>query len=140
MHKKVQVVVINPHGQSAKLLLLQTGVDRGEYWQPVTGSVDKNEKFKAAAFRELVEETGIDQGELVDLKYEQEFHDRWERNVKERSYLFLTANENPLVRIDSKEHQNFRWVELNQINQETFRFPGNYNAFKLAKGLLEQTA
>ena len=109
--KKVQVWV----RAGAEYLLLKTNPKRGAFWQPVTGSVEAGETIEAAALRELVEETGLaPHVELSSVLSPFEF----ESNGKLfREYAFLAKvdpSSREKVRIDPKEHTEFKWVSLEQ--------------------------
>ncbi|HRK03098.1 MAG TPA: NUDIX domain-containing protein, partial [Oligoflexia bacterium] len=48
MHRKVQCWILS---RSGRCLLLLTNKRRGEFWQPVTGTVEDGESFEQAALR-----------------------------------------------------------------------------------------
>lgn len=140
-HHKVQVVIAAiSHKNQFDILLLQTNQKRGEFWQNVTGSVEKNETFEEAALREAIEETGLEIEsivEMMDLDLSFHFTDRWERKVQEECFLFVL--DSPWdVKIDPKEHQNFKWVPFETINQDSVKFPSNYEAIEKSLKLLRQ--
>ena len=58
---KVQVWIYTrvPEIPHPLFLLLKTRLDRGEFWQPVTGGVEAGETVLNAALREAREETGL---------------------------------------------------------------------------------
>ncbi len=126
IQKKVQVVIIG--GKSLnKLLLLQMKEDRGELWQNVTGSVDEGEDFIEAAHRELLEETGLS-GELEELDVQFKFKDRWERNVLEKVFV-AKVNGEQQVKISDEEHQDYKWIPLDQVTEENFGYKSNFKSF-----------
>ena len=58
--RKVQAVIFYHDANNKKqFLLLQMNERRKFLWQNVTGSVEKDEKYRKAAIREAMEETGI---------------------------------------------------------------------------------
>lgn len=131
MKNKVQVVVIanQPGKNTPKVLLLKTTKERGSFWQNVTGSVKKDEKLYDAALRELIEETGIDKktakSHIYDLDTEFFFSDRKNRHVKERVYYYY----GPPFDVElSKEHSNFRWLSVKDIEGDRYKYPSNYHA------------
>jgi len=133
-HRKVQVVVIGGE-ELNQLLLLQTKKDRDEHWQNVTGSVDEGETFYSAAQRELEEETGI-QSELIELNLQFEFRDRWGKDVIEKVFL-AKAHESVEVKISEEEHQDFKWVYLNDLTKESFGFESNWKSYTTARDWIE---
>jgi dATP pyrophosphohydrolase len=140
-HRKVQVVIaaISQKNQF-DILLLETNQKRGQFWQNVTGSVEKNETFEEAALREAMEETQLELEsivEMLDLDLGFHFTDRWERKVQEECFLFVL--DKPWdVKIDPKEHQNFKWVPFEVVNQDSVKFPSNYEAIEKSIRLLRQ--
>lgn len=137
--RKAQVVLIAPNSQGQiSVLLLQTNEKRGNFWQNITGSVEKKEDFLAGATRELKEETGakLEQGEMVELDLCFEFYDRKNRLVEERCFLFMSPC-SLNIRIDPKEHQRYRWISLNDIKEDDYKYPSNYHTFLVAKKYVE---
>ena len=58
------------HTRAGEFLLLERRRPPG-FWQSVTGSLEWGEHADAAARREVIEETGINQGVLVNLQWTQ---------------------------------------------------------------------
>jgi dihydroneopterin triphosphate diphosphatase len=65
--ESVLIVIFTEHGE---FLLLERRRPAG-YWQSVTGSLEWGELADVAARREVIEETGITQGVLVNLQWTQ---------------------------------------------------------------------
>lgn len=128
-HRKVQVVVCSQNA----ILLLQTNAKRGGFWQNVTGSVEENEDWAAAAIRELCEETGfkIRPNNLIDLNLQWQFMDRWGRDVEERAFLAFVENVSKGLSL-SDEHQHFQWLTLNQHDWSLVKFESNRQAITAA--------
>lgn len=125
-HKKVQIVALRKNKNSYNLLLLQTKSDRGEYWQNITGSLEGDESFEEGALRELKEETGLS-GSLHKLSLEYEFHDRWNRDVEEKVYFSLVEDGD--VVLCEQEHQNYKWLAIDEVTRDDFGHTSNYEAF-----------
>jgi 8-oxo-dGTP pyrophosphatase MutT (NUDIX family) len=109
--EKVLVWVHTSDAGEDLFLLLRTNPDRGEFWQPVTGSVEPGEKVEAAAARELLEETGLkadSSPELISAPYE--FTSRWGNLVREYAFLVhVGPSQRTRVHLDGKEHSTFQW-------------------------------
>lgn len=133
VHKKVQVVTVRNNNRS--LLLLEMKADRGFGWQNVTGSVDENEELQQAALRELKEETGINASAITQLKTVFKFHDRWGKDVME--YCFLATTNQSDITISKQEHQSFKWVPIDQVTKENFKYESNFQAFQEALSCLD---
>jgi 8-oxo-dGTP pyrophosphatase MutT (NUDIX family) len=136
MHQKVQVVIVAPSQSEFYLLLLQTNPKRGQFWQNVTGSVEADEDFLSAAKRELSEETGFSLTEnLIELDSDFHFTDQWSRKVHEKCFLAILDEMIP-PQLDSKEHQDYRWIKVSELRSSNYKFPSNYQAFELSKQYL----
>lgn len=139
--KKAQVVVaiIDETSQSFHFLLLQTNERRGSFWQNVTGKVENGETFEEGGLREAIEETGLKIEKIVDildlgLKFE--FIDQRERDVQEQCFLMILDGKWK-IEIDPHEHQNFKWVGLNDITRESVKFESNFEALKKSQKILK---
>lgn len=88
------------------------------FWQSVTGSLEWGEFADAAARREVVEETGITQGVLVNLQWTQVYEilpafgkvyaPGITRNLEHAFSLRL--RERVPVTLSAAEHVQFRWA------------------------------
>ncbi len=104
------------------------------HWQNVTGGVDEHENFQDAAIREAIEETNISQDSIKtvlqsDLEYS--FKDQWGENIIEKVF-FLKCHGPWEVKIDPNEHQDFKWVVSDDINEDSVHYQSNYIALKEA--------
>jgi dihydroneopterin triphosphate diphosphatase len=88
------------------------------FWQSVTGSLEWGESADAAARREVIEETGITQGVLVNLQWTQvyeilpAFGKVYAPGVTlnlEHAFSLRLPQRVPVVLSDS-EHVQYRWV------------------------------
>jgi len=105
-----------------KVLLLKKNSKR-DLWQSVTGSMELGENPYDTALRELQEETGINKqkSDLIfdDLSHKfmiySEWIDRYEESTySNKEYIFsLKLNDEVSVKL-SREHSNYKWVDLNE--------------------------
>ncbi len=97
-------------------LLLQTNEKRGQFWQPVTGSVEGEETYAEGALREAQEETGFTfTGPLWPTGYGFHFESKF---GPAREEVFVTLVNDPKAPVlDPKEHQNFQWVALTEAEK-----------------------
>jgi dihydroneopterin triphosphate diphosphatase len=105
------------HTDGGEFLLLERRRPLG-FWQSVTGSLEWGEFADSAARREVVEETGIRQGVLVNLQWTQVYDilpafgkvyaPGITRNLEHAFSLRLTQRL-PVILSDS-EHVQYRWV------------------------------
>lgn len=125
--KKVQVVVFMNDKDRNYVLLLQTNQRRGKFWQNITGGVDNGESFVDAAKRELKEETGIE-SDVFETSLTFNFHDQWGKDVSEK--VFWTNSPTNSVSISSDEHLDYKWIEVDDVLKDSYKYPTNYEAFK----------
>lgn len=140
--RKAQVVlaVVDHSRQSFLFLLLQTTRQRGEFWQNVTGKVEKDETYEEGALREAIEETGLvleSIVDIVDLNLSHDFVDQHKRNVHEKSFLII-LDVKWAVKLDPSEHGNFKWVPLEEIGPGYVKHKGNFEAITKSKNILKQ--
>jgi len=118
IYKKVQVWIYSGDSKSnAKVLLLKMTPQRGGYFQPVTGSVEKGEILSKAATREVFEETGLTVKDNVELLgYQFCFEGKWDwyQGEVEETCFEARVESCPEVQLDPKEHDSCRWVSLDQ--------------------------
>lgn len=140
--KKAQVIVAtaSESRQGFEILLLQTNERRGSFWQNVTGKIEDNETYEEGALREAVEETQLGVDDIVDiipLALSFEFTDQRQRKVKEECFLII-LDKKWEIKIDPSEHQNFKWVPMEEINDESVKFHSNFEALEKAIKILKR--
>ncbi len=111
--ESVLVVIYTP----TEVLLLKRNADF-EFWQSVTGSLEAGEVPTDAAYRELLEETGISGIELHDCDHHVNFDiaPQWQSRfapgvTRNKEYVFLC----PLparteVQLCAEEHTEYVWL------------------------------
>lgn len=105
LHRKL------PNG-SREVLIFRTTPARGNFWQPITGSAEKDETGLEAAIREAREESSlpIDSFKMKSIDFSFRFSNSFGQFVE---YVFecevTTATDN--VIIDSKEHVEYCWTQ-----------------------------
>jgi len=99
-----------------RVLLLHRRPERGNFWQPITGSIEDGEAPPITARRELNEETGND-GEPEDIGLQQSFmieshflSAKFPPPVIATEIGFAArVNAGAAIRMDSEEHDAFGW-------------------------------
>jgi isopentenyldiphosphate isomerase len=96
------------------------------------GHVDKGETYKEAMYRELKEEMGIDNVDLIQLgKYYNEESEAGE--LKKCFNLLYVGTYEGRVAIDNEEVSEYDWVSLNDVFDDLMHFPDKYtNSFQTA--------
>ena len=115
--RRPESVLIVIHTEGGEFLLLERRRPPG-FWQSVTGSMEWGEPADAAARREVIEETGITQGVLVNLQWTQvyeilpAFGKVYAPGVTlnlEHAFSLRLQDRVPVVLSDA-EHVQFRWA------------------------------
>ena len=133
-----------------RVLLLHRRPERGNFWQPITGSIEGGEAPLETARREIVEETGH-HGHPEDLDLRQSFMiesqhlaSRYPAPIiaSEISFLARMRADIPL-RMDAEEHDQFGWFTFPEA-YEKIRWTDDREALeqleaKLARGRGELT-
>lgn len=108
------------------MLLLQRS-DNPEYWQSVTGALDKDEQPEEAAHRELLEETGltlplIDHQQTRQYPIAKQWRARYPEWAKVNTeHLFSVCVESSVaVTLDPTEHLDSCWVTASEAIDRVF--------------------
>lgn len=125
--RDVSVQLFRREGDSLRFLMLKRTVARGGFWQGVTGAPLRGETDKAAALREVREETGWDVTaslQSLGVSYSYTLHDglrdRWDRvygpDVRAVQVVSFAAEApaglNPSP--DPDEHDCFGWFSFEE--------------------------
>jgi dATP pyrophosphohydrolase len=115
--RRPESVLIVIYTEGGEFLLLERRRPAG-FWQSVTGSMEWGESADAAARREVIEETGITEGVLVNLQWTQvyeilpAFGKVYAAGVTlnlEHAFSLRLQNRVPITLSDA-EHGQFRWL------------------------------
>jgi dATP pyrophosphohydrolase len=117
LYRHPESVLIVIHTEGGDFLLLERRRPPG-FWQSVTGSLEWVESADCAARREVVEETGITQGVLINLQWTQVFEilpafgkiyaPGIARNLEHAFSLRLPQR--VAVTLSDSEHVRFQWA------------------------------
>ena len=119
--RRPESVLIVIYTAAGEFLLLERRKPPG-FWQSVTGSLEWGESADACARRELIEETGITQGVLVNLQWTQvydvlpAFGKKYAPGVtRNMEHAFaLKLRERVAVTLSESEHVQYRWLAAAQ--------------------------
>jgi dihydroneopterin triphosphate diphosphatase len=115
--RRPESVVIAIYTQGGEFLLLERRRPPG-FWQSVTGSLEWGENADSAARREVIEETGITEGVMVNLQWTQiyeilpAFGKIYAPGITlnlEHAFS-LRLQRRVAVTLSETEHAQFRWV------------------------------
>ena len=119
--RRPESVLIVIYTAAGEFLLLERRKPPG-FWQSVTGSLEWGETADACARRELIEETGITQGVLVNLQWTKvydvlpAFGKTYAPGVtRNLEHAFaLKLRERVSVTLSESEHVQYRWLTAAQ--------------------------
>ncbi len=116
--ESIRLVKVILHDRD-RVLLLHRRPERGDFWQPVSGTIEDGESAIATARRELVEETGhaaeptsldLTQSFLIESQY---LASRYPSPIIASEIVFHAALDSRLpIRIDTREHDAWGWFPL----------------------------
>src|SRR5262245_13668919 len=116
--RSIQVVIFADREAERRYLLLKRVESHGGFWQSVTGSLEADETHRAAAVREVQEETGlaISEDELIDLGVINRFEiaPQWRHKyapgvTHNEEVCFALRTRQCDVRLDAGEHEAYVW-------------------------------
>jgi lipoyl(octanoyl) transferase len=108
-----------------RVLLLHRRRERGDYWQPITGSIEDGESAEETARREILEETGHS-GEPVSLGLTQSFMiesqflaSRYPAPIIASEIGFAAAFDSTRpIRLDAGEHDRYGWFTFGEAYEK----------------------
>lgn len=108
-------VIVFLMGEQNKFLLLERKETKDD-WTFAKGHIEEGETPKETAIRELKEETGIKEIEILDLPLiheEYEIFKNGEKRFKMNDYFIGFVKQNK-VKIEEKEIQSYKWVSYKE--------------------------
>jgi dATP pyrophosphohydrolase len=105
-----------------EFLVAHRSPDSGGYWHPIAGGVEQGEEFRAAAVRELREETGLDATELQLLGDFAYIRESWEDEPGLRVHVeaFLVDVAPGWEPELNEEHDEYRWLPREEAAELLF--------------------
>ncbi|HEX3068699.1 MAG TPA: lipoyl(octanoyl) transferase LipB [Thermoanaerobaculia bacterium] len=138
----IRLVKVMVH-DGERVLLLHRRPERGNFWQPITGSIEEGELPLETARRELIEETGnvgephaldLHQSFLIDSQYLAATHPQ-PIIASEAGFEIEMSSRSP-IRIDTAEHDDYGWFTFAEA-YEKIRWTDDREALEqLERGLL----
>ncbi len=128
-YKQPESVLVVVYTQSSEVLMLRRKYP-SDFWQSVTGSLERGEKPLDAAIRELQEETGLVNQNILDCHVSQIFEiysiwrDRYEPGVTQNlEHVFrLQLPVKVDIQLDIREHEEFQWLHRMQAAELAFSY------------------
>jgi dihydroneopterin triphosphate diphosphatase len=110
----VEVVVFSFDGTEPRYLLLKRSPDDILYpgiWQFITGGINKGEKAYEAAYREFIEETGLQAERFISVPHVNTFYNA-NADTVHSSVVFAVQVGNGNDPELSVEHDSYKWCTL----------------------------
>ena len=130
IRKDVQAVIFD---EKAKKVLLVKKLDLKNFsykWRLLKGGIEKGETEKEALKREILEEVGLKNIQILDKIYSYEFTFK---NVKHLVSTYLVkANSNEEIKLQTSEVVDYAWVSKEQALKMLF-WENEKEALKLLK-------
>jgi lipoyl(octanoyl) transferase len=113
----VKVMVHDDH----RVLLLHRKPERGNFWQPITGSIEDGETPLDTARREIAEETGhpgepealdLQQSFMIESQYLETLYPT--PIIASETGFVARLNSSAPIRIDAEEHDDFGWFTFGE--------------------------
>lgn len=129
-YKQPVSVLVLVYTTDRRVLLIERA-DFPEHWQSVTGSQESGESLSATAFRELLEETGIDAracGTLMDWQMSNvyEIFPKWRHRyapgiTHNTEHVFALEVSAPMkVTLNPREHLRYAWLPWREAAAKCF--------------------
>jgi lipoyl(octanoyl) transferase len=138
----IRLVKVMVH-DGERVLLLHRRPERGNFWQPITGSIEEGELPLETARRELIEETGnvgepraldLHQSFLIDSQYLAATHPQ--PIIASEAGFAIEMSSHSQIRIDTAEHDDYGWFTFAEA-YEKIRWTDDREALEqLERGLL----
>jgi lipoyl(octanoyl) transferase len=117
----INLVKVVVHDDGGRVLLLHRKPERGNFWQPITGSIEAGELPHDAATREVFEETGhragveripLAQSFMIDSQF---LAARYGAPVIADELAYIARLDPTLpIALDTTEHDGFGWFKFEQ--------------------------
>lgn len=134
---QVNIVVCRKNAKAKyEVLVLYRNIEKGSFWQTITGGVHIGEDFSSAAAREMKEEIGLIPKKIKYTGYHFNFLAGGTHELNE--YVFTTCLSLTLskkIKI-SEEHEEFRWLSVQEAI-DLVRYDTNKKAITRAISILK---
>lgn len=131
----VSAFVFRRTREGIEYLVLKRTPERGGFWQPVSGTIQKREKPESTARREVIEETGLEPRSLITLEKVHTFYIPGKRRVYMEPCFGVEVGEGePSL---SREHVEYRWLSCERA-EAVIPFSGLRDALQELDSALEE--
>ena len=142
----LECIIFRKVKDSFEFLLLKRLPEKGDFWQPITGALEKTDKSELdGAYREILEETGISKNQIIRaIKNVHSFvitkHYLTQEDIIEVKEIVsgFEVNENVEINITNdleRDHSDFKWVSFKDAIK-MMKWDTNKDAFKKLYSIL----
>ncbi len=127
---KLEGILFSKVEDEYKFLILKRTPEDGDFWQPLTGTVNDGEKLIDCLKRELKEETGIDNSiNFTDEIWRFDWKNKRDETVIE--FVFgIEIDSNSQIKLNPSEHSEYKWCSFDEVvkllgrdnNKKAFEF------------------
>jgi 8-oxo-dGTP pyrophosphatase MutT (NUDIX family) len=118
---KVEALIYCVKDEGVFFLAIKRSLNDGGFWQPLTGTLESSDTIESCIFREIKEEIGLDQGNIISIS-DCVHHFTW--NKKKigliNEYVFAVQIENDSLINLSTEHTEYKWGTKMEIKDLYF--------------------
>lgn len=135
------VIVVSKEEGVNRFLILQQGDTKDDDWSFAKGHREEGETPIQTAMRELKEETGITEINILDtplIREEYEIFHHGENVLKVNEYFIGIISEHKEIILDGNELCGCKWATFDEAFN-TFTYPGRREILKTAQKYLENT-
>ncbi len=145
---QVECIVFRRNENNIQFLLLKRIKEKGGFWQPITGGVEKKDKtIIDAAFRELEEEANIKQNDIINTfenvySFEMTKHYLTNKDIPtitEHVFGFEIKPKTEIIITNNtyKEHEEIKWTSFEEaIN--LLKWDSNKKGFELLNKMINK--
>lgn len=108
-------------------------LQKGGFWQPISGGLEDGESLKDGILREVQEETKIDAVsgiKMLDKTYQFKSEGMWLTD-----YVFMIKVDKKIEPVLNEEHSKFKWCSINE-GIDKLRFDTDIDALKTVHKLI----
>lgn len=123
---KVEAIIYYIDENNAKYFLaIKRSLEDGNFWQPVTGTLESGDNMEGCLLREIDEEIGLTNEDIVSIS-DCIYHFVWKtESIGEINEYVFAIEVKKLSQIKlSKEHTEYKWGLKNEI-RDTYEMENN---------------
>lgn len=111
---KLEGIMFSRKGNDYEFLILKRTPEDGDFWQPLTGTLNDGEKLHDCLLRELKEETGIKEPIRIT---EEVWRFDWKKGEKTIiEFVFgIEIDRNSDVFLNKDEHSEYKWCRFGEV-------------------------